>query len=58
MKDRITAIKVNLRILLERIDKMKIDKPDYEINAKLQKVELKVDELSDLIAEIEAIVEL
>ncbi len=58
MKDRLTAIKVNMRMLLIRVEELKIDEPDYEINAKLQKVELKVDELGELVKEIEAIEEL
>ena len=56
MKDKITAIKVNLRLLLKRVEELKIDKPDYDVNAKLQKAELKVDELSDLITEIDCII--
>ena len=58
MKDKIKAIETNLRILLKRFEGLQIDKPDYGINAKLRKVELKVDEINDLLTEIEAMEEL
>ena len=56
MNDKITALKVNLRTLLKRAEELIIDKPDYEVNAKLQKAELKIDELSDLLGEIDSII--
>lgn len=56
MKERIIAIEVNLRTLLQRIEKLKDIPLSYEVLAKIQKVKLKIDELSDLITEIEAIV--
>jgi len=58
VKDKLIAIKLNLRLLLNRIEKLKIDKPDYEVNGKLQKAELKVDEINDIIEEIKALEEL
>lgn len=56
MKERITAIKLNLRILLKRFEELEIPVPDYEISAKVQKIMLKIDELGDLVTELEAIV--
>ena len=58
MKDRLTAIKVNLRLLLKRIEELKMDKADYKVILNIQKAELKIDELNDLIEEIKAIEEL
>ena len=54
MKERIIAIEVNLRRLLERMEKLRDIPLSYEVLAKIQKIKLKVDELSDLIIEIEA----
>lgn len=54
MKEKLAAIKVNLRLLLKRIEELKPEQVSYELIAKLQKIELKVDELADLITEIEA----
>lgn len=56
MKERIIAIEVNLRRLLQRIEKLRDIPLSYEVLAKYQKVKLKIDELSDLITEIDAIV--
>lgn len=56
MKDRIIAIEVNLRRLLDRIEKLRDIPMTYEVLAKIQKIKLKIDELDDLIAEVEAIV--
>ena len=56
MKERISAIKVNLRLLLKRVEELKIEKPDYEVNAKLGKIELKINEINDLLTEIDTIV--
>jgi hypothetical protein len=53
MKERIIAIEVNLRKLLQRIEKLRNIPLSYEVLAKIQKVKLKIDELSDLITEIE-----
>ncbi|MBL1121405.1 MAG: hypothetical protein D8M26_00785 [Ignavibacteriae bacterium] len=54
MKDRIIAIEVNLRRLLQRIEKLRNIPLSYEVLNKIQKVKLKIDELNDLITEIEA----
>lgn len=54
MKDRIIAIEVNLRRLLQRIEKLRNITLSYEVLNKIQKVKLKIDELNDLITEIEA----
>lgn len=54
MKDRIIAIEVNLRRLLQRIEKLRNIPLSYEVLTKIQKVKHKIDELSDLITEIEA----
>lgn len=54
MKDRIIATEVNLRRLLERIEKLRNIPLTYEVLSKIQKVKLKIDELRDLISEIEA----
>ncbi|MCZ7616733.1 MAG: hypothetical protein M5T52_24990 [Ignavibacteriaceae bacterium] len=54
MKDKIIAIEVNLRRLLERNEKLRNIPLSYEVLAKMQKVKLKIDELNDLISEIEA----
>ena len=56
MKERITAIEVNLRNLLQRIERLRNIKLSYEVLAKTQKVKLKIDELNDLIAELERVV--
>lgn len=54
MKDRIIAIEVNLRRLLDRIEKLRDIRLSYEVLAKFQKIKVKVDELDELITEIEA----
>lgn len=54
MKDRIIATELNLRRLLERIEKLRNISLSYEVLSKIQKVKLKIDELRDLISEIEA----
>lgn len=55
MKDKIIATEVNLRRLLDRIEKLRDIPLTYEVLSKIQKVKLKIDELNDLISEIEAI---
>jgi hypothetical protein len=54
MKERIAALEVNLRNLLQRVEKLRNLPLSYERLAKLQKVKLKVDELNDIISELEA----
>lgn len=54
MKERIIAIEVNLRKLLNRIEMLREIPLSYEVLAKYQKMKLKIGELSDLITEIEA----
>lgn len=54
MKERIIAIEVSLRRLLQRIENLRNIPLSYEVLAKYQKVKLKIDELDDLITEIEA----
>ena len=56
MKERITAIEVNLRNLLQRIERLRNIKLSYEVLAKTQKVKLKIDEMGDLISEMERMV--
>ena len=56
MREKIKAIEVNLRFLLMRIERIKIVKPDYEVNAELSKAELKIDELNDVISKLESII--
>jgi hypothetical protein len=53
MKERIKAIEVNLRFLLNRVEELKLNVPDYQVNALLQKLQLKIDEVSDLLSELE-----
>ena len=53
-QDTISALEVNLRMLLQRIEKLRNIPLTYEVLTKIQKVKLKIDELSDLITEIEA----
>ncbi len=55
-QDTITALKVNLRNLLRRVDELKINQPNYELNEKLRLMQLKVDKLADLVTEIEALI--
>ena len=54
MKEKLKAIEVNLRILLQKVEQLKLNVPDYQITFNLQKVQLKIDELNDLITELEA----
>ena len=56
MKEKLKAIEVNMRFLLMRVERIKIVNPDYEVNAELQKAELKIDELNDVISKLESIV--
>ena len=59
MKEKLAAIKVNLNLLLNRINEMNIDEQvNYEVEQKLDDLNKKVYELSDLIEEIEALEEL
>ncbi len=54
MRDRIIAIEVNLRKLLQRVEKLREIPLSYEVLNKIQKMKLKIDELSDLLSELEA----
>jgi hypothetical protein len=54
MKERIIAIEVNLRKLLQRIEKLRNIPLSYEMLAKFQKIKVKIDELNGMITEIEA----
>lgn len=56
MNERLKAIEVNLRILLGRVEGWRIDGLTYEVIAKLQDIELKIDQLNDLLTELDAIV--
>jgi hypothetical protein len=56
MKEKIIATEINLRSLLDRIEKLRNIPLSYEVLAKYQKIKVKVDELNELITEIEAIV--
>ena len=59
MKDKIKAVKVNLRILLERIEAIKIPRQiNYEIDQKVNELSDKIYEMADLLEEIEALEEL
>lgn len=59
VKDKITAVKVNLRILLTRIKAIKIPgEVNYEVEQKVNEINQKIYEIADLIEEIEAIEEL
>lgn len=53
MKDKIVAIEVNLRKLLQRIEMLRNIPLTYEVLAKFQKIKVKIDELSELIIDIE-----
>ena len=54
MKERIIALEVNLRNLIQRIERLRNIPLSYEKIVKLQKAKLKIDELNDLITELEA----
>jgi len=54
MKERIIATEVNLRRLLQRVEKLRDIPLSYEVLSKIQKIKLKIDELSDLLTQIEA----
>ncbi|MDO8549793.1 MAG: hypothetical protein Q7S39_06550 [Ignavibacteria bacterium] len=56
MKERISALKVNLRLLLMRVEKLEVNMIDYNLINKIEKIRLKIDELSDCLSEVEAIV--
>ena len=57
MREKLKAIEVNLRTLLNSVEALEISQPDYAIMAKLNQVELKVDEINDLLREVEGLVE-
>ena len=57
MKDRITAIKVNLTMLLRRIEKMNFsEQVNYELEQKLNETQLQIYKIGDLLEEIEAMI--
>ncbi|MCH7973387.1 MAG: hypothetical protein IH949_05800 [Bacteroidetes bacterium] len=59
MEDKIEAIKVNLIMLLKRIEEMRFDEQvNYEIEQKVNEINQKIYEIADLFEEIEAIEEL
>ncbi len=59
MKDKIIAVKVSLRILLARIEEIKIPgQVRYEIEQKVKEFSEKIYEMGDIIEEIEALEEL
>ena len=57
MREKLKAIEVNLRTLLNSVEALEISQPDYAIMAKLNQVELKVDEINDLLREVEGLIE-
>ncbi len=55
MREKLATIKVNLNFLIKRVYDMKFDENvNYEVEQKLNEVNHKIYELSDLIEEIEA----
>lgn len=57
MKDKLAAIKVNLYNLIRRIESLEITEVvNYEILKKLNEIQEKIFQLSDLLEEIEAYV--
>jgi hypothetical protein len=56
MEEKLSALRVNLRMLLKRTEELHIGMADYKINAELQKAELKADELNDIISRIEVLI--
>ncbi|MGD8305923.1 MAG: hypothetical protein PVF17_04650 [Ignavibacteria bacterium] len=57
MKEKLKALEVNLRTLLKKVETLEITQPDYAIMAKLGQIELKIDELFDLIRDVEGLLE-
>jgi len=54
MKDKLAAIKVNLYNLIRRIEMVEVtDVVNYEILKKLNEIQEKIFQLSDLLEEIE-----
>jgi len=55
MKDKITALKVSLRILLARIEAIKTEgEVNYEVEQKVDELSKKVFEMADILEGIEA----
>ena len=55
MKEKLKAIEVNLRTLLQRVEKLEVGLLSYQVIEKVKKIELKVDEMGDLVTEVEGI---
>jgi len=59
MREKLATIKVNLNFLIKRVYDLKFDENvNYEVEQKLNEVNHKIYELSDLIEQIQAMVEL
>ncbi len=57
MKDKLTSIKINLVLLLRRVEKFDpSEQVNYDVLKKLNEIQEKIFQLSDLLEEIEAIV--
>jgi hypothetical protein len=57
MRDRISAIKISLRILLNRVEALKIPgQVNYELEQKVKEFSDKIYELGDLLEEIDCII--
>ena len=58
MKEKINAVKISLRILLNRIDALKITgKVYYELEQKVKEFSDKIYEMGDILEEIEVLLE-
>ena len=54
MNEKIKELETRVRLVLKRIEELKIETLTYENIAKFQKLELRLDEINDLITWIEA----
>jgi len=57
MQDNILVIVLNLNFLIKRIEKIKYEIVDYEIEEKIKQLNEKVYELSDTLETIEVLLE-
>jgi hypothetical protein len=55
MKDNILVITYNLNFIIKRLEKLTYEAVDYEVEQKIKQLNEKVYELSDLVEEMELI---
>jgi len=57
MQDKIFVISINLQFIIRRLEQLIYTETNYEVEQKINKINEKVYELSDVIEELEVLLE-